>query len=104
MTNILLFPEPPTFVMIVPQYNMSFYLQYLATWPEYFLVKEAPDGTPMGYSKCAYNELLMFPPIQIEDCLESSQLHWLIQTYGCGRKQGYRSLNSKTLASCPDIA
>ncbi|CAN0294708.1 unnamed protein product [Discosporangium mesarthrocarpum] len=28
---------------------MPFYLQYLATWPEYFLVKEAPDGTLMGY-------------------------------------------------------
>lgn len=34
------------------QYNMPFYLQYLTTWPEYFLIKEAPDGTPMGYSEC----------------------------------------------------
>lgn len=33
------------------QYNMPFYLQYLTTWPEYFLMKEAPDGTPMGYSE-----------------------------------------------------
>lgn len=41
----------PVIVMILPQYNMPFYLQYLATWPEYFLVKEAPDGTSMGYSK-----------------------------------------------------
>ena len=30
---------------------MPFYLQYLTTWPEYFLIKEAPDGTPMGYSE-----------------------------------------------------
>lgn len=27
------------------QYNMGFYLQYLATWPEYFQVEEAPHGT-----------------------------------------------------------
>lgn len=74
--------------MIVPQYNMPFYLQYLATWPEYFLIKEAPDGTPMGYSKCACNELFMFSPIPIEDYMESSRLHWDIQTSGCGRKLG----------------
>lgn len=24
---------------------MGFYLQYLATWPEYFMVEEAPHGT-----------------------------------------------------------
>lgn len=24
---------------------MGFYLQYLATWPEYFIVEEAPHGT-----------------------------------------------------------
>lgn len=30
---------------------MPFYLQYLTTWPEYFLIKESPDGTPMGYSE-----------------------------------------------------
>lgn len=24
---------------------MGFYLQYLATWPEYFLVEEAPHNT-----------------------------------------------------------
>ena len=41
------------------QYNMPFYLQYLTTWPEYFLMKEAPDGTPMGYS-----ELRNAPPLK----------------------------------------
>ncbi|CAM9284438.1 unnamed protein product, partial [Chrysoparadoxa australica] len=30
-------------------YNMTFYLQYLANWPEYYLVKEAPGGTLLGY-------------------------------------------------------
>eukprot|EP00752_Nemacystus_decipiens_P005625 g5090.t1 len=35
--------------VLTETYNMPFYLQYLTTWPEYFLMKEAPDGTPMGY-------------------------------------------------------
>jgi len=28
---------------------MRFYYQYLATWPEYFKVQEAPSGRIMGY-------------------------------------------------------
>ncbi|CAM9832890.1 unnamed protein product, partial [Choristocarpus tenellus] len=35
--------------VLTETYNMPFYLQYLATWPEYFLVEESPDGTLMGY-------------------------------------------------------
>ncbi|CAB1119592.1 unnamed protein product [Ectocarpus sp. 8 AP-2014] len=35
--------------VLTETYNMPFYLQYLTTWPEYFLIKESPDGTPMGY-------------------------------------------------------
>eukprot|EP00903_Cladosiphon_okamuranus_P020846 g19145.t1 len=35
--------------VLTETYNMPFYLQYLTTWPEYFLMKESPDGTPMGY-------------------------------------------------------
>jgi N-terminal acetyltransferase B complex catalytic subunit len=31
-------------------YGLSFYLQYLAHWPEYFQVVEAPNGHIMGYS------------------------------------------------------
>ncbi|XP_076360427.1 N-alpha-acetyltransferase 20 A isoform X4 [Tachypleus tridentatus] len=31
------------------QYGLSFYLQYLAHWPEYFQVAEAPNGDIMGY-------------------------------------------------------
>lgn len=29
---------------------MSFYLQYLAKWPEYCWVAESPEGRIMGYS------------------------------------------------------
>lgn len=35
------------------QYGIPFYLQYLAHWPEYFIVAEAPGGELMGYSKSA---------------------------------------------------
>jgi len=31
------------------QYGLTFYLQYLAHWPEYFKVTEAPGGEIMGY-------------------------------------------------------
>jgi N-terminal acetyltransferase B complex catalytic subunit len=30
-------------------YNQGFYLQYLAQWPEYFVVNDSPDGRMMGY-------------------------------------------------------
>uniref|UniRef100_A0A452RW20 N-alpha-acetyltransferase 20 n=1 Tax=Ursus americanus TaxID=9643 RepID=A0A452RW20_URSAM len=30
-------------------YGIPFYLQYLAHWPEYFIVAEAPGGELMGY-------------------------------------------------------
>lgn len=31
-------------------YNIPFYFEYLATWPEYFYTVETPhDGTVMGY-------------------------------------------------------
>jgi hypothetical protein len=33
------------------QYHMPFYMQYMATWPEYFTVAEAPTGSTMAYSK-----------------------------------------------------
>ncbi|KFP05599.1 N-alpha-acetyltransferase 20, partial [Calypte anna] len=34
-------------------YGIPFYLQYLAHWPEYFIVAEAPGGELMGYSDVA---------------------------------------------------
>lgn len=40
------------------QYGIPFYLQYLAHWPEYFIVAEAPGGELMGYSK--FFALLIF--------------------------------------------
>jgi len=30
-------------------YGIGFYLQYLARWPEYFLIAESPGGDHMGY-------------------------------------------------------
>ncbi|KAJ1547896.1 Serine/threonine-protein kinase ulk2, partial [Cladochytrium tenue] len=30
-------------------YNIAFYLQYLAQWPDYFFVAESPSGRRMGY-------------------------------------------------------
>jgi len=30
-------------------YGIGFYLQYLARWPEYFLIAESPAGDAMGY-------------------------------------------------------
>ena len=30
-------------------YHQPFYLEYLAKWPEYFAVQEAPDKEIMGY-------------------------------------------------------
>ncbi|NXK84692.1 NAA20 acetyltransferase, partial [Amazona guildingii] len=33
-------------------YGIPFYLQYLAHWPEYFIVAEAPGGELMGYRWC----------------------------------------------------
>ncbi|NXM38403.1 NAA20 acetyltransferase, partial [Gymnorhina tibicen] len=40
-------------------YGIPFYLQYLAHWPEYFIVAEAPGGELMGYS-AAVLTLYMF--------------------------------------------
>ena len=34
---------------LTEMYGLSFYLQYLARWPEYFMVSEAPSGALMGY-------------------------------------------------------
>ncbi|KAI9314693.1 acyl-CoA N-acyltransferase [Zopfochytrium polystomum] len=30
-------------------YNISFYLQYLAQWPDYFVMAESANGSRMGY-------------------------------------------------------
>ena len=34
---------------LTEMYGLSFYLQYLARWPEYFMVAESPSGSLMGY-------------------------------------------------------
>lgn len=36
------------------QFNMSFYMTYLARWPDYFHVAEAPGSRIMGYSEYRY--------------------------------------------------
>jgi len=35
--------------VLTETYNMGFYLQYLANWPEYYLLAEGPGGHCMGY-------------------------------------------------------
>jgi len=34
---------------LTEMYGLSFYLQYMARWPEYFMVAESPAGDLMGY-------------------------------------------------------
>uniref|UniRef100_W5NJS1 N-alpha-acetyltransferase 20 n=1 Tax=Lepisosteus oculatus TaxID=7918 RepID=W5NJS1_LEPOC len=42
-------------------YGIPFYLQYLAHWPEYFIVAEAPGGELMGYNmKTTHLEIPQF--------------------------------------------
>ena len=42
-------------------YNLNFYLQYLAQWPEYFLVHEAPEGRLTSYGDPS-EPLAQLPP------------------------------------------
>ncbi|KAK3287429.1 N(alpha)-acetyltransferase 20, NatB catalytic subunit [Cymbomonas tetramitiformis] len=35
--------------VLTETYNMHFYLQYLAKWPEYYQAAEGPGGQCMGY-------------------------------------------------------
>mmetsp|Transcript_46404 Transcript_46404/g.54224 ORF Transcript_46404/g.54224 Transcript_46404/m.54224 type:complete len:185 (+) Transcript_46404:87-641(+) len=35
--------------VLTETYNMSFYLQYLSKWPEFFTAAESADGSIMGY-------------------------------------------------------
>lgn len=41
-------------------YGLSFYMQYLAHWPEYFQVAESPAGEIMGYGKFPYLRVILF--------------------------------------------
>jgi hypothetical protein len=51
-THTLLVAAPPDAAASRAQYNLPFYLQYLAKWPEYFLFAEGPGGACQGYSAC----------------------------------------------------
>lgn len=59
-------------------YGLSFYMQYLAHWPEYFQVAEAPGGEIMGYSKGLFNSsylsLLLSYQIWIKTQVERTDL------------------------------
>lgn len=35
--------------VLTETYNMPFYLEYLAKWPDFFAVQESPNGRRMGY-------------------------------------------------------
>lgn len=52
--------RPPALALLCPpprhptrllQYNLAFYLDYLARWPEYCQMAEGPGGQAMGYSE-----------------------------------------------------
>lgn len=36
---------------VLSQYNMGFYFNYLAAWPDYFAVSNSASGRMMGYSE-----------------------------------------------------
>ena len=48
-------PAPPPVPRL--QYNLNFYLDYLAKWPEYCQMAEGPGKQAMGYSECVYGVL-----------------------------------------------
>lgn len=65
-------------------YGLSFYMQYLAHWPEYFQVAESPSGEIMGYSKwiwilCSFK----FAQFRLDLCLSNNCLRciWLEWNY-----------------------
>ena len=47
--NVSLAPKPINLDPLTETYGVGFYLQYLARWPEYFLVAESPAGDLCGY-------------------------------------------------------
>lgn len=51
----------------VKQFNMSFYMTYLARWPDYFHVAEGPGNRVMGYSKESFLFVLVF--VSVNFCL-----------------------------------
>ena len=47
---------------------MPFYMQYLATWPEYFTVAEAPNGNVMAYGTFPIPDACN-PPCPFNNCI-----------------------------------
>lgn len=60
-------------------YGLSFYMQYLAHWPEYFQVAESPSGEIMGYSKSSMQN--WFNPFFISKFVFSCFLSLLLGCY-----------------------
>lgn len=67
--------------MLPPQYNISFYLQYLARWPDIFCVQVSPQGTIIGYGKIL---LLSAIFIEIDNAHPSILFITSILSYGQG--------------------
>ena len=62
-------------------YGLSFYLQYLTHWPEYFQIAESPNGDIMGYSMSSLTEWLFFLSIFLfhsngKDWRNGNELAW----------------------------
>lgn len=51
------------------QFNMSFYMTYLARWPDYFHVAEGPGNRVMGYSKESFLFFSSFWFLFVSVCL-----------------------------------
>jgi N-terminal acetyltransferase B complex catalytic subunit len=50
---------------LTENYDVSFYLQYLAKWPELFLVAEDMNGDIVGYSMCLSSTVFAFAIIHL---------------------------------------
>ena len=58
---------------LTEMYGLSFYLQYLARWPEYFMVAESPSGNLMGYimgkSEVSTTASSLHSSLVFQDCI-----------------------------------
>ncbi|WVZ60196.1 hypothetical protein U9M48_010249 [Paspalum notatum var. saurae] len=47
-----------------PQFNMSFYMTYLARWPDYFHAAVSPGGRVMGYREVRYTSFAVMGKVE----------------------------------------
>lgn len=57
---------------LTEMYGLSFYLQYLARWPEYFMVAESPSGNLMGYIMGKSEVSTTHGSLVFQDCIVNS--------------------------------